>query len=121
VAMSVGAIVASSFLYLAIFPVNPDSLWGRVFILGLAFLIYRDVLFSPIQISVSDLGIETKAILQKQRLDWEEIKELRHKNTRLEIVGHQHNIKIDSGFFLANKNGYQAFLIMIEERTGMDF
>ena len=79
------------------------------------------MLFSPIQISVSDLGIETKAILQNQRLDWAEIKEIRHKITRLEIVGHQHNIKVDSGFFLANKKGYQAFLILIEERTGMDF
>ena len=79
------------------------------------------MLFSPIQISVSDLGIETKAILQNQRLDWEEIKEIRHKNNRLEIVGHQHKINVDSGFFLANKEGYQAFLLMIEERTGMDF
>ncbi len=120
VAIFVGAIVASSFLYFVIFPVNPGRLWARAFMLGLAFWIYRDVLFSTLQISVSDTGIETKAILQNRRLDWQEIKKIGVKHNRLEIVGHQHNLRVDSAFFLANKEGRRAFLSMIEERAGID-
>ncbi len=119
-AVLVGAIVATSFLYFVIFPVKPGRLWARAFMLGLAFWIYRDVLFSTVQISVSDTGIETKAILQNRRLDWEEIKNIEVKHNRLEIVGHQQNLRVGTAFFLANKEDCRAFLSMIEERAGID-